>query len=176
MGGSAFSSKFNQSAFPRLPPVVYEALKARLLPNLQYLYSFVAVPAEAPEKGDYGDLDFVVAGPKHNEMVPANTLVNVPHERVQAAIDAQYVNPMEGNRTSNFAVPVSQGEWGLLGHAQEENNCRQAAEAGVIFYQVRSYVCDDTCLTYSHRLMCTSAPIKLNGRELYSSMHTEILG
>lgn len=138
MGGSAFSSTLQQSAFPRLPPAVYANLKARLLPKLQNLYSFVVVPYEAPEKTDYGDLDFVVAGPKSKRPSTGSTTdsVNVPHEIVQEAIGARYTIPMEGNRTSNFAVAVAQREWNQLGHGQEETKCRHEAEAGEIYYQV----------------------------------------
>lgn len=138
MGGSAFSSTLRQSAFPRLPPVVYANLKAHLLPKLQNLYTFVSVPYEAPEKIDYGDLDFVVAGPKSKRppMESTTDSVNVPHEIVQEAIGARYAIPMEGNRTSNFAVVVAQGEWNQLGHGQEETKCRHGAEAGEIYYQV----------------------------------------
>ncbi|KAF9464180.1 hypothetical protein BDZ94DRAFT_1257197 [Collybia nuda] len=143
MGGSAFSSKLLQSAFPRLPPVVYTDLKMRLFPKLQNLYSFVAVPHEAPEKGDYGDLDFVVAGPKRSGPSTKNTTdsINVPHELLEEVIGACYVNPMEGNRTSNFAIAVEQGEWAQIGHEKEETQYREQAEAGRIYYQVDVNVC-----------------------------------
>ena len=41
-----------EAAFPRLPPTVYVALKARLLPRISELYTYVSVPKEAPEKED----------------------------------------------------------------------------------------------------------------------------
>jgi hypothetical protein len=137
MGGNAFGAVLKASSFPRLPPAVYAALKSRLLPKIQSLYSFVAVPIEAPEKPDYGDLDFVVACPKF-EIIPSNgVLINHTHEVVQETIGARFLNPMDGNRTSNFAVPVAQGEWGQLGHRLDETAKRSDAEAGEIFYQVR---------------------------------------
>jgi len=139
MGGNAFNAILTSSAFPRLPPAVYDAVKARFLPRIQNLYRFVAVPVEAPGKLTHGDLDIVVACPKLNEeqySQPAAAIVNVPHPIVQKVLGARHVNPMEGNRTSNFAVPISRGEWSSLDQATEEEQARQAAEGGEIFYQV----------------------------------------
>jgi hypothetical protein len=142
MGGSAFSAELEATSFPRLPPPVYAALKAHLLPKIQSLYSFVAVPIEAPEKLDFGDLDFVVACPKIYDAAETTrngttAPPNVAHEIVQEVIGARFSNCMEGNRTSNFAIPVVQGEWGPLGHAQDEEARRRDAKKGEIFYQVR---------------------------------------
>jgi hypothetical protein len=146
MGGNAFGSTLNPSSFPRLPPAVYAALKSRLLPKIQELYSFVAVPIEAPEKPDHGDLDFVVSCPKVEFNGTTDTvLVNLPHDIVQQKIGARFVNPTDGNRTSNFAIPIAVGEWASLGHQmEEEENRRDAGEeenrrdagADEIFYQV----------------------------------------
>jgi hypothetical protein len=140
MGGNAFGAVLEASSFPRLPPAVYAALKSRLLPKIQSLYSFVAVPAEAPEKPDFGDLDFVVACPKVG-IIPGNeVLINLPHEVVQQTIGARFVNPMDGNRTSNFAVPVAQYEWDPLGHLLDEEEKRRDAQSREIFYQVRAQI------------------------------------
>lgn len=136
MGGNAFNVVLSASSFPRLPPGVYEALKARLLLRLQEFYSFVAVPAEAPEKTSHGDVDFVVACPKTNHEENTTNVMNVPHNIIREAIGAQYANTMEGNRTSNFAVPVAQGEWSLFNHTQDEEDARQAADGQELFYQV----------------------------------------
>ncbi|RDB14556.1 hypothetical protein Hypma_016242 [Hypsizygus marmoreus] len=155
MGGNAFTSTLPPTSFPRLPPAVYAALKTRLFPQIQSIYTHVAVPFEAPEKASYGDLDFVVAGPKHHrhhhhpsetstrdaQTTHAEIPVNAPHELVQETIGAAHVNPMEGNRTSNFAVPIARGEWSALGHADEEEEARRGAEGGEIFYQVDVNVC-----------------------------------
>lgn len=139
MGGNAFHS-LPPSAFPRIPPKIYHALKARLLPHIQTLYTHVAVPFEAPEKSDHGDLDWVVAGPKSG----TDGQVNVPHAEVCTALGAKHHIPMEGNRTSNFAVPVAIGEWASLGHAKEEEEGRQGADSdGEIYYQVDVHVCAD---------------------------------
>jgi hypothetical protein len=64
MGGNAFISVLGPASFPRLPPTVYNALKARLSPILEQLYVHVGVPPEAPEKESYGDLDTVVCLPR----------------------------------------------------------------------------------------------------------------
>lgn len=161
MGGNAFQSILSSPAFPRLPPAVYHGLKARLQPLLEELYVNVHVPREAPEKQDHGDVDFVVYLPRRytlthqnkthpgiSKVVPipngganeGNTgniqSINVPHNVVSAAIGAQYVNPMNGNRTSNFAIPVGRGEWSQYGLEPEENRVREEARNAEIFYQV----------------------------------------
>jgi hypothetical protein len=135
MGGKAFNF-LPATVFPRIPPPVYRALKARLLPRIQLLYSFAAVPFEAPQKSDHGDLDFVVACPKVKE---DSVIVNVPHEEVRRTIGAKYFIPMDGNRTSNFAIPVKKGEWSAVGHGKEEDESRRVAqEDEEIYYQVCS--------------------------------------
>ncbi|KAL0578635.1 G4 quadruplex nucleic acid binding protein [Marasmius crinis-equi] len=100
MGGSAFAD-LPQEAFPRLPPALYLTLKGRLREVVQNLYEHVAVPHEAPQKQDYGDVDFVVYYPRSGRS-------SVPHEEIQEALGATHVIPAEGNRTSNFAVPITQ--------------------------------------------------------------------
>ncbi|KAJ7773065.1 hypothetical protein B0H16DRAFT_1880569 [Mycena metata] len=139
MGGSAFSAILPPSALPRIPPAVYQALKARLTPRLQTLYSMVATPYEAPEKVDHGDLDLLVCEPLAGAK-------EVPHATVQTLLRAKYVVPMAGNRTSNYAVPIERGEWALLGHeAEEEAARRRAAQDGQqeTYYQVDVHVCSD---------------------------------
>jgi hypothetical protein len=53
---------------------------------------------------------------------------------------------MDGNRTSNFAIPISSGEWAQCGpeEGEEETKARKEAGDSGIFYQV---------LIYSTRLM-----------------------
>lgn len=147
MGGNAFAAILGPSAFPRMPPAVYDALKRQMVPKLQELYLHVAVPLEAPEKTSHGDLDIVVAGPKIDVDFAAHegadAAMNVPHVVVQEAIGARYVNPLQGNRTSNFAVPIARGGWGPFDHAQEEDVARRAMEGEDIFYQVDVNVCTD---------------------------------
>ena len=96
MGGNAFNQTLPQASFPRMPPATYKALKATLLPLVEQFYALVVVPPEAPEKPDYGDLDFVVAYPHSDDVV----------DRVKEAIRAAHYLPQEGRGTSSFAIPV----------------------------------------------------------------------
>ena len=151
MGGNAFGSILRPAAFPRIPPTVYRALKARILPLLEELYTYVGIPHVAPEKADHGDLDLIVCLPReHNVPIqdpsgPIATttpgkqqLVNVPHDIVAAIIKAKYLNSMDGNRTSNFAVPVPVKEWAEIGlvEGEAERTARDDAGEDGIFYQV----------------------------------------
>jgi hypothetical protein len=144
MGGSAFSAILAASSFPRLPPVVYRNLKASLIPALGQYYRHVAVPAEGPEKADYGDLDLLVALPKapHNNNESGSS-VAVPHAVIKNALGATLSNEMEGNRTSNYGIPVRVGEWSAFGLAKDEERLRGEAVNGEIFYQVDVHVCAD---------------------------------
>ncbi|KAJ7494617.1 hypothetical protein B0H11DRAFT_1802070 [Mycena galericulata] len=140
MGGSAFSATLPASAFPRIPPAVYHAVKARLTPRLQTLYSIVSTPFEAPEKEDHGDIDFLVCEPLDT------STPEVPHADVQALLKAKHVVPAPGNRTSSYAVPVERSEWSALGHGADEDARRRATEADnqdEIYYQVDVHVCSD---------------------------------
>lgn len=140
MGGSAFSATLTSSAFPRLPRAVYLALKARLSPTIAEFYAWVGVPHEAPDKKDHGDLDLLVAIPKP----PHNS--SIPHEIIKRALGATHVVPMDGNRTSNYAVPIRRGEWAQLGHAEEEEKSRSSNEDGEMYYQVR--ICNHTVVPF----------------------------
>lgn len=133
MGGSAFNAVLQVAAFPRIPPAVYKDLKTRFYPKLADLYTWVGVPIEAPEKLDHGDLDFLVATPKDQ-----NTR-SLSHQVIKEILGAEFVIPMEGNRTSNYAVPISLGEWAPFGHSTEEDEKRKEAADGQIFYQARSW-------------------------------------
>ncbi|KAJ7650406.1 hypothetical protein FB45DRAFT_986465 [Roridomyces roridus] len=140
MGGSAFASTLSSTAFPRIPPAVYRAVKDRLTPRLETLYSVVSTPFEAPEKQDHGDVDFLVCEPRDARAL------EVPHAQVQAALNAKYVIPAAGNRTSNYACLVERGEWSKLGYGAEEEARRSAAaqdNQADIYYQVDVHVCTD---------------------------------
>ncbi|KAH9480617.1 hypothetical protein JR316_0007217 [Psilocybe cubensis] len=137
MGGSAFNAILAATSFPRISPPVYRALKTRLVPRLQELYGLVAVPIEAPEKKDHGDLDLLVCEPK------SQYGTYVPHDVVKRTLHADYVVPMDGNRTSNYAVPIQRGEWDPLGYAADEAQKRELANNGEIYYQVDVHVCLD---------------------------------
>ncbi|KAH9891611.1 hypothetical protein C8Q73DRAFT_746703 [Cubamyces lactineus] len=133
MGGNAFKalSLTTGATFPRMPPPVYNALKSTLQPILQKLYMHVAVPHESPEKVDHGDLDFVVCGPRTS---------NLTHDEVKAALRAAHSVPMEGNRTSNFAIRADAFE-------DVARACRECADDSVqaedVYFQVDVNVCGD---------------------------------
>ena len=174
MGGSAFSAVLQLTAFPRIPPVVYRNLKARFHSKLAELYTWVGVPIEAPEKVDHGDIDFVVAIPKDQ----ADQLL--PHQVIKEILGAELVIPMEGNRTSNYAVPIPPGDWAQFGHSTEEDDKRKMAVDEQIFYQVSwnkhlILFPPQPKLNYTSRLMFTSAWAKMNGIESCSSILTAIL-
>ncbi|KAJ3512081.1 hypothetical protein NMY22_g15440 [Coprinellus aureogranulatus] len=155
MGGSAFRATLGQSAFPRIPPSVYEPLKGRLYSRISELYTYVSVPKEAPEKEDYGDLDFLVTEPRfqlsktaEDPSLPGGVSevpdgLSAAHVLVKRALRAKHVIPWEGNRTSNYAVPVQMGEWEPFGYGQLEMQRRSEATASEIFYQVDIHVCKD---------------------------------
>ncbi|KAJ8509247.1 hypothetical protein ONZ45_g8561 [Pleurotus djamor] len=154
MGGNAFKN-LPASAFPRIPPVVYFALKERLTTKLSQLFSLVTVPIEAPEKVDFGDLDFTVALPLKDAAVSPKD--------VQHLLGGTHAILMEGNRTSNYAVPIPHREWVSFGHGVEAAVQRarllqdlsnhpatvvvdddNASECRVqLFYQVDVHVCHD---------------------------------
>ncbi|KAK8155014.1 hypothetical protein BKA80DRAFT_304433 [Phyllosticta citrichinensis] len=60
MGGHAFAPSIH---CPRMPPPQYAAVKAHFALRLRTLFHDVAVGTEAPEKRDYGDVDYVVSRP-----------------------------------------------------------------------------------------------------------------
>ena len=97
MGGNAFKHLLPNASFPRMPSPLYYSLKAQLLPIVQSFYAHATVPVEYPDKPDHGDFDFVVTGPREG----------LQHEEVKAALRARCSIPQEGNRISNFAVPLS---------------------------------------------------------------------
>lgn len=96
MGGNAFNAVVNFSGiFPRMQPALYRCLRQKHEDALKKLYTLVGTPAEAPEKVDHGDVDFIVWHP-----------CPVDHLSVQEALKASHVKPIDGPRTSNYAVPL----------------------------------------------------------------------
>ncbi|PPR02843.1 hypothetical protein CVT24_002321 [Panaeolus cyanescens] len=130
MGGSAFAERLSAEAFPRLPPVVYYALKAHLMLLLQQEYLYVGVPREDPQKPDHGDLDFIVTQPRDTDTTC------VPNESIKALFGAFDV--ISGNPTTNYAVPVEDGEWEQYGLLELENSFRAKCADRKIYYQVSS--------------------------------------
>ncbi|KAG6334076.1 hypothetical protein ID866_5008 [Astraeus odoratus] len=101
MGGKAFSQELPSGSFPRLPQHLYQDLKGRLTPLLATVFSLVGVPPEAPGKKDHGDIDFVVAQP-----IPTGE--DVTPELVARVLGAVKSVELDGNRTSHYALELSQ--------------------------------------------------------------------
>lgn len=127
MGGRAFLQHFAQDSLPRLPTPLYVALKTRLTPLLLTLFAIVEVPSERPGKEDHGDVDFVVARPLSSE--------GVTPEQVGRVLGAVKSIELDGNRTSNYAIAISQEDW--LTHAA------QPVPSDNIYCQVDVKICDD---------------------------------
>lgn len=69
MGGHAFHDLY----CPRISVEIYAQVKIHTTAALRTLFSHVVVPKEMPKKHDYGDIDFLVAGPLR---APASTTTN----------------------------------------------------------------------------------------------------
>ncbi|KAI0670856.1 hypothetical protein C8Q78DRAFT_1032324 [Trametes maxima] len=133
MGGNAFKTVVPDATFPRMPPAVYSALKATLLPALAPLYEHVIVPREAPEKADYGDLDFVVSGPREG----------LTHEEVKASLRASHSVRMDGPRTSNFAIPLDAFEDVARAWRDSPAADHSTGTGAAVLFQVDVNVCAD---------------------------------
>lgn len=108
MGGRAFAESLPDAQFLRMSPAVYKSLKAAILARLLLLFRHVAVPREAPEKPDYGDLDFIVA-----EAIGEVTL-----DDLKAALGTELAIGADV-ATTNFAIPMptEEGQSGIAGSA-----------------------------------------------------------
>jgi hypothetical protein len=126
MGGKAFAQLHPSAKFPRMPPSVYLSLKTRVLPRIAELYTHIGVPYEAPQKIDHGDLDIIVAQPITGE--------EVPYEQVRKALGAALSIPLDGFRTSNFAVPLQPEDFISMGIEDSDSE--------VVFYQIDIHVCE----------------------------------
>ncbi|KAK8097773.1 uncharacterized protein PG998_013259 [Apiospora kogelbergensis] len=60
MGGQIFAGGPDPLYTPRMPPAVYQHVKAACHAKLQRVFEHVATPIEGPEKADFGDIDFLV--------------------------------------------------------------------------------------------------------------------
>ncbi|KAH9065408.1 hypothetical protein EDB87DRAFT_1555475 [Lactarius vividus] len=126
MGGKAFLSLLPNTTFPRLAPVIYASSKSSLLSRLTPLFQYVGVPHEAPEKQDYGDIDFVVACPNDT---------SVGHEEIKNALGASVCIPSaqsDGRGTHNFAMRLAN----LVPSQPTGANEQVTAEASDVYVQV----------------------------------------
>lgn len=125
MGGKAFLSLLPDTTFPRLAPAIYASSKSSLLPRLTPLFQYVGVPREAPEKQDYGDIDFVVACPN----------ASIGHEEIKNALGANVCIPSaqsDGRGTHNFAMRLAD----LVPSQPTGANEQVTAEASDVYVQV----------------------------------------
>ncbi|KAJ3547059.1 hypothetical protein NM688_g5440 [Phlebia brevispora] len=99
MGGKAFQNRLPNASFPRLPPSAYQCVKGHLTPLIEQFFAQVSVPREAPEKIDYGDLDFVVCEPREGRS----------HADLGDALGAtERILAVDGVRgICHFAIPVA---------------------------------------------------------------------
>lgn len=86
-----------------MPPAIYQAVKQQCYQALHRLYHSVASPIDGPGKVDYGDIDFLVAGPKYT-----GTMESKREVAIQAALGAEFAR-VEGAE-SHYAVAWPQGE------------------------------------------------------------------
>ncbi|KAI5121076.1 hypothetical protein M0805_008589 [Coniferiporia weirii] len=138
MGGKAFT-ELDNGLFPRIPTHIYNPLKERLGAQLKTLYAFVGTPAEAPQKADHGDVDFVVCDPLTVEAsAAAGATDSGPYDillahadallRAKSLLGAEHITLVEGHRTSNFAIPAG---------------AELSADWEGKFFQVDVHVCKD---------------------------------
>src|SRR5687767_4993582 len=100
MGGSAFSVGPDPLDTPRMPPDVYEAVKAHCSAKLQELFICVASPIEGPGKTDYGDVDILLAWPKTPFADKSTAL-----DAVKSTLSARRAIMNLGETSANFAIP-----------------------------------------------------------------------
>ena len=100
MGGLAFSSGNTEALqTPRMPPVVYRAVRDQCVNKLKAVFNHVAVPVEGPDKKSHGDIDILVSDPNSAPSGPAA-------DPLDAVI--HMLNPVahiKHGKDGNFAVP-----------------------------------------------------------------------
>ncbi|KYK54477.1 hypothetical protein DCS_06435 [Drechmeria coniospora] len=99
MGGSAFSSGSHPLSTPRMPKPVYEKVKASCHERLKELYDCVATPVHGPAKDDFGDVDIMLARPKHDDQTLLRSL-----EVIGNALGAVQ-SLLSETSFSNYALP-----------------------------------------------------------------------
>ncbi|ERF69658.1 hypothetical protein EPUS_03650 [Endocarpon pusillum Z07020] len=95
MGGLAFADEQPPLHTPRMPPAVYGSARDHLLSTLRSFYARAECPIEAPGKTDYGDIDILVAEPRH--------VFDAHH--ISAATKAVKHKKQAGSQTTHFAIP-----------------------------------------------------------------------
>ncbi|KAK2772605.1 hypothetical protein CKAH01_13901 [Colletotrichum kahawae] len=122
MGGSVFTAGDRPLNTPRMPPEVYERVKAECHAALRKIYLCVASPIEGPAKRDYGDIDILVAlersiilGGSHSDYQPfGKDGKKDACKAIQEALGAPFLK-IE-NQTDHYAVrwpdasPLAEGD------------------------------------------------------------------
>ncbi|KAI8305300.1 hypothetical protein K4K59_012292 [Colletotrichum sp. SAR11_240] len=122
MGGSVFTAGDKPLNTPRMPPEVYERVKAECHAALRKIYLCVASPIEGPAKKDYGDIDILVAlersivlGESHSDYPPfGKDGKKDACKAIQEAIGAPFLKVEK--QTDHYAVrwpdtgPLAEGE------------------------------------------------------------------
>lgn len=100
-GGNAFNSATREdlslATFLRIPTSLYHQLKTKLQSLLETFYSTVIGPPGAPEKADYGDIDFLVHADSSNRETLDTLAV-----RLEAKGKLSF-----GRRIWNSAIPLT---------------------------------------------------------------------
>ncbi|KAB8360864.1 hypothetical protein FH972_024598 [Carpinus fangiana] len=100
MGGHVFEAGAAGLDVPRMSPSIYFALKSYFLTVLKKHYGQVVVPAEAPEKLSYGDIDFLATEPEKSD---TQTTVLAIHQSLNAVRHQHHPS----DPLVSFAVPYA---------------------------------------------------------------------
>ncbi|KAK7530438.1 hypothetical protein JOL62DRAFT_587573 [Phyllosticta paracitricarpa] len=116
MGGSTFAPSLH---CPRMPRPQYLAVKRHFTSRLEQLFHHVAVSTEAPEKCDYGDVDFLVCRPKVS--VLTGTCLEVVKGRLQREMGAVEARLLDGVLSLGCPMPgVARGGGEMGARVKEE--------------------------------------------------------
>ncbi|KAI8224833.1 hypothetical protein K4K54_004992 [Colletotrichum sp. SAR 10_86] len=142
MGGSVFTAGDKPLNPPRMPPEVYERVKAECHAALRKIYLCVASPIEGPAKKDYGDIDILVAlersivlGESHSDYPPfGKDGKKDACKAIQEAIGAPFLKVEK--QTDHYAVRWS--DTGTL--AEGEDTSTSSPER---YCQIDIAICDN---------------------------------
>jgi hypothetical protein len=186
MGGSAFLVQLPHARFPRLPTSQYETYKQLLLPRVHAFFQHAKVPVEAPEKTDHGDLDILALGP-----LSPDERGDLDFGALKQALGAEACILQRGNRTSNFAIPLSRlSGFPVIESAENRPPTgatlgREMDDSTDAYLQVDVHVCEDQNeferITFFHSygdmgmllgLIAKGAGLQLGATGLKVSLHS----
>lgn len=142
MGGKAFAAGHVGLLTPRMPPHIYSKVMCHCCDILRQYFKHVATPIEAPQKIDYGDVDFLVAQPYSPEISKNQGMTRTTAEILAKAFEAERFISVSGNPTMSFAV-----RWPVSDSAADLNQVVPGAvganiEHANIFTQVDVHICE----------------------------------